>query len=79
MAPAEAALMFERLTARAEQAARDRARAVRAELVERIAAAAPGGVMAQAVEDGVALTGRGLRRRAALDPAVRWLMAGLRR
>jgi len=65
--------MFERLTARAEAAAARRAEAQRA----RIAARIPAALHPEASADGVRLSGRGLRRRLALDPALKWLLAGL--
>jgi len=71
--------MFEALTARAERAARRRARALGAELAARIESERLRGVTVAADEDGVRLAGRGLGRRAALEPALRWLIMGLRR
>jgi hypothetical protein len=38
----------------------------------------PAGIEARATVEGVALSGHGLRRRFALDPALRWLTARLR-
>jgi len=71
--------MFEGLMARAERAARRRAQEASAELAARIESEAPSGVAVAADEDGVRLTGRGLGRRIALEPALRWLTMGLRR
>jgi len=71
--------MFERLSARIERAAAQRARARGAGLAARIADELPSGVTAEADESGVRLSGRGLRRRFALEPALRWLIAGLGR
>ncbi len=72
-------MTFEALVARADRAARRRARLRSAALAERIADELPGGVTAEADADGVRLSGRGLRRRFALEPALRWLIAGLAR
>ena len=71
--------MFEALAARAERAARRRAAALSAELADRIEAERLRGVTVAADEDGVRLAGRGLGRRVALEPALRWLSMGLRR
>ena len=71
--------MFEALIARAGRAAEMRARTRSAALAARIAAELPGGLTAGADESGVRLSGRGLRRRFALEPGLRWLMAGLGR
>lgn len=70
--------MFERLTARVEARA-ERARDAQAEtLTARIGAALPRGIEAVRVADGVQMTGRALRRRFALEPALRWLLETLR-
>jgi hypothetical protein len=71
--------MFERLTARAQGAARRRARALSHELAARIEGERLRGVTVAADEDGVRLSGRALGRRFALEPALRWLIMGLRR
>ncbi|HEU0133511.1 MAG TPA: hypothetical protein VFR28_01695 [Allosphingosinicella sp.] len=71
--------MFERLmlhgAALARRAAHERAGSIAAELREE----APGGIRISEEEEGVALTGRALRRRFALDPQLRWLISGRRR
>ena len=71
--------MFETLMAQAVARADERA----AERADRIAArleeALPDDVRARADADRVRLTGRGLKRRLALDPAFRWIMAELNR
>jgi hypothetical protein len=71
--------MFERLmlygASLARKVASERVGAVAAALAED----APAGVRVSEEEGAVALSGRGLRRRFALDPAVRWLLAGRRR
>ena len=70
--------MFERLSERVERDARERAEARASELAERMRAILPGGIEAEAAPEGVLLTGRGIARRFALDPALRWLAAGPR-
>ena len=69
--------MFEGMIARAERLARARAQARSGELAERFAAALPKGVQAEADDSGLRLSGKGLRRRLALDPALGRLIAGL--
>ena len=68
--------MFERLriegAALAERAARRRRRA----LAESLGAEAPAGVRVSEDGESVVLAGRGLRRRFALEPALRWLIPG---
>lgn len=66
--------MFEWLEARARRRAQERAAARREELARRFSGALPPGVRAEAVEEGVRLSGRGLRRRFARDTALRWLI-----
>jgi ABC-type protease/lipase transport system fused ATPase/permease subunit len=68
-------MMFDRLAARARRLAEARAAARRAALAAELAAALPPGVKAETGEEGVTLSGRGLRRRFALDAALRWLIA----
>ncbi|HYG48104.1 MAG TPA: hypothetical protein VD846_09200 [Allosphingosinicella sp.] len=71
--------MLERLmlhgAALACKAARARTEALAAALSEE----APEGVRVSAEEEGVALSGRGLGRRSALEAELRWLFAGRRR
>jgi hypothetical protein len=69
--------MFEGMTARIERLAEVRARARGRELAARLAEALPPGVQAGAEARGVLLSGKGLRRRIALDPALGQLIAGL--
>jgi len=68
--------MFERLmlhgAARAESAARRR----RQELARALAEEAPAGIRVSEEDGAVAIEGRGLGRRFALEPALRWLIAG---
>jgi hypothetical protein len=45
---------------------------------EQIEAGLPGGIAVQRDRDGVCLSGRGLKRRVVLEPALLWLLAGLR-
>jgi hypothetical protein len=71
--------MLERLmlhgAALAHRAARARLAALAAELTDD----APEGVRVSEEEGAVALSGRGLRRRFALEPELRWLFPGRRR
>jgi ABC-type transport system involved in cytochrome bd biosynthesis fused ATPase/permease subunit len=69
--------MFEALMKRAASSAEAQARARRRELAGRFAEALPPGVLAQAEEAGVALSGKGLRRRLALDSRLNQLIAGV--
>jgi|GEM_PF-4083284 len=69
--------MFERITRRAGRFAERRATVRAAELAGRLGGVARG-IKVEAVQDGVRLSGRGLRRRLALEPALRWLTAALR-
>ena len=62
--------MFERLLARGAALAERRARLRAREIA---AAQLPAGVAAEVVDEGVVISGRGLRRRFALEPALRWL------
>jgi hypothetical protein len=71
--------MLERLMVHGAALARRRIEARRARLVEALEADAPAGVRISAGDEGAVLSGRGLKRRFALDPALRWLAAGLRR
>lgn len=68
--------MFERLTARAAALAQRGARRRREALARRLSEEAPEGVGVSEEEEGVLLAGRGLGRRLALDPELRWLTAG---
>jgi len=65
--------MFETLIERAGHIAERRAAARIAGLAEQMQGALPRGVTAEASAEGVRLLGRGLRRRFALEPALRWL------
>lgn len=68
--------VFGRLPGRVEEAARKRAAEKADELAAAIAAAAPGGIRAERVEEGVLLSGRGLRLRWVREPRLRWLARG---
>jgi ABC-type transport system involved in cytochrome bd biosynthesis fused ATPase/permease subunit len=70
--------MFERLMARAMRAAESRGSATSAQLAERLKQELPRGIDVIVEDRGVRLSGRGLARRFALDPALRWLTARLR-
>jgi hypothetical protein len=69
--------MFERLRALAERRAEERAHARRAALAARLQLALPRDIAAAETEAGALLSGRGLRRRLALDARLGWLIAGL--
>lgn len=71
--------MFERLMIHGAALARKAARARRAELAQALRDEAPDGVRVGETEEGVALEGRGLARRFALRPELRWLISGRRR
>ena len=63
--------MFERLEQRAARRAAAAARERREEIAEAIAAEVPRGVHVERIDEGVTLSGRGVRRRLALEPALR--------
>ena len=65
--------MLERAIERARLRGAERARRHARRLAAAAAEAAPEGVLVEAAEDGFALAGRGLKRRYALEPALRWL------
>jgi hypothetical protein len=69
--------MFEELIARVERLAEARAQMRSRALAEQLAITVPKGVQAEADAGGVRLSGKGLRRRAALDPALGQLIAEL--
>jgi hypothetical protein len=71
--------MFERLMLHGAAMAQKAARARRSSLAEALREEAPDGVRVSEAEEGVALSGRGLERRFALDPELRWPLAGRRR
>lgn len=71
--------MFERLMLHGAAVARRAARRRRASLAAALRDDAPEGVRVSEDEAGVALEGRGLGRRFALEPELRWLFAGRRR
>jgi hypothetical protein len=71
-------MMFDRMIGRALQLAERRAMERTMELTERMRTEAPHGIAIEATSEGVRLSGRGLRIRIALEPALRWLLAGLR-
>jgi hypothetical protein len=66
--------MFERLMLHGAAMARRRANERRASLAEALREEAPEGVEVSEDEQGAALEGRGLERRFALDPGLRWLL-----
>lgn len=69
--------MFEALMARAGAAAERRAEARAKALAVGLDRALPGDVAVSAVPEGARLEGRSLRARLALDPALKWVIAGL--
>jgi len=71
--------MFERLMIHGAALARKAADERRAALARAFQEEAPEGVEVSSDEAGVALEGRGLGRRLALEPGLRWLLAGRRR
>jgi hypothetical protein len=70
--------MFERLKARALLLAEARAERRRHALAARLADELPAGIAADRTGEGVELSGRGLKRRLALEPALRALIGRLR-
>jgi hypothetical protein len=70
--------MFERMIARAERAAAARARLAIRSLAERLRSETPQGMKITEEPGGIRLSGRALRRRLALDPVLRWLIARLK-
>ena len=71
--------MFERLMLHGAALAGKAARRRRGELAEALRDEAPAGVEIGEEEEAVVLSGRGLARRFALEPGLRWLLAGKRR
>lgn len=69
--------MFEKLAARAAERGSDQAGVRRRQLAAELADRLPRGVRVAEVADAVTLEGIGLRRRFALEPALRWLIRGL--
>lgn len=70
--------MLAGLIARGATLGRERARAAAGRLAKDMADAAPGDVRIAAGEDGVTLSGRGLRRRMITDARLRWLTEQVR-
>jgi hypothetical protein len=68
--------MFETLEARAARAAARRARQRAARLAEELRVALPPDIEVEADVGGVRLSSPALRRRRALDAALRWTIAG---
>jgi hypothetical protein len=71
--------MFERLMLRGAALAESAARRRRGELAEDLRGDSPAGIRVSEEDGAVALSGYGLRRRFAIEPALRWLTAGRRR
>lgn len=70
--------MFERTVERVRVKAERRATARIEALAERMEPALPRDIRAEPTAEGVSLSGRALRRRFALDPALRWVTSVLR-
>lgn len=70
--------MWEGLIGRAERAGRERVRALIGDVAGRLRAELPNGIEVAESEAGIVLTGRGIRARFALDPALRWLLVRVR-
>ena len=66
--------MFERLERRAREQAEARAEVRRRELALALSATAPRGIMADVEGEAVVLSGRGLARRSATEPGLRWMV-----
>jgi hypothetical protein len=71
--------MFERLMLHGAALARRAARRRRSELAGALGEDSPAGVRVSEEEEAVVLSGPGLGRRFALEPGLRWLLAGRRR
>lgn len=71
--------MFERLMLHGAALARKAAQGRVATLAAALREEAPDGVRVSEEEGAVALSGPALRRRSALEPALRWLVSGRRR
>ncbi|HEX8124633.1 MAG TPA: hypothetical protein VF548_03540 [Allosphingosinicella sp.] len=71
--------MLERLMLHGAALARRAAEQRRSSLAEALGEEAPEGVKVTEDSEGAALEGRGLARRFALEPELRWLLAGRRR
>jgi hypothetical protein len=70
--------MFEALTARGREAAREAAARTRARIAEQAAAEAPPGTRIGPAGDAVAISGRRLRERLAVDARLRQFLETLR-
>ncbi|HYW14979.1 MAG TPA: hypothetical protein VE891_02350 [Allosphingosinicella sp.] len=71
--------MFEKLMLHGAALARKAAQGRRASLAAELREESPEGVRVSEEEEAVVLSGRGLDRRFALDPELRWLLSGRRR
>lgn len=71
--------MFERLMIHGAALALKAARSRRSSLAEELRGEVPEGIEVGVESEAVTLEGVGLRRRSALDPELRWLLAGRRR
>jgi hypothetical protein len=71
--------MFERLMLHGAAIAQTAARRRAGELARALAEESPAGVRVSDEDGAVVLSGSGLKRRFALEPALRWLVQGRRR
>lgn len=71
--------MFERLMLRSAALAERAARRRKGELAEGLRGALGRSAAVVESDEGVTLSGRGLARRFALEPALRWLLPGIGR
>ena len=69
--------MFEKLEARVRRAAVARAARLADEMVGRLAGQLPPGISVEAGSESVRISGRAIKRRLALEPALRALFGGL--
>lgn len=68
--------MFEKLSARALRRAQDKADAQATRIAARLADTVPARIEVETFEDGVRISGRGLRRRSVVDATLRGLLQG---
>ncbi|HEV2746544.1 MAG TPA: hypothetical protein VGW34_04505 [Allosphingosinicella sp.] len=70
-------ILFQRLLDLGRRAGERRAAELAADLAERAGAELPKGIKAAADREAILLSGRGIARRFALDPRLRWLILAL--
>lgn len=69
--------MFEKLLDRVTRKAEMRVRTRISSVTDQVQAELPSGIEAEAEIDGIRISGWAIKRRFALDPWLRWLVAGL--